>query len=257
MSHATSSAGLFWHLLSRLGEAQILLPAAFVFAWWLARRAAGRPLVRWWLSLVVVATLITTASKLAFIGWGIGSATLNFTGVSGHAMFAAAIYPLLAATLASSRAPRWQGLALVGGGAFALLIGVSRVIVGAHSPSEVIAGLVLGAAASAAALVLTHTPSTRTPLLMPFALALWLAVTPASAPPSNTHGMVTASRSHCPAAANPTPAARCCAPTSTGKRSSRTRGAIRRPRRADESGSSSPAARRAVARGGGPKLARR
>jgi len=180
-----------WSLIGRLGEAQLLLPAALVLAWWLARRSEGRALVQWWLPLLALAGAATTVTKVAFIGWGVGNADLDFTGVSGHAMFAAAVYPLLGAASAASRAPRWRRAALLGGYAFALLIGVSRVVDGAHSVSEVVAGLALGGAASALALRFAHAPPTRMPLLLPAALALWLAVTPATAPASPTHSLVT------------------------------------------------------------------
>ena len=44
----------------------------------------------------------TTASKVAFIGWGLGLSALDFTGISGHAMIASAVYPLLLGTLAAN-----------------------------------------------------------------------------------------------------------------------------------------------------------
>src|SRR5947208_3636310 len=97
-----------WSLIGRLGEAQLLLPAALAFAWWLARRSEARPLVQWWLSLMALAALVTTITKVAFIGWGVGNAAFDFTGVSGHAMFAAAVYPLLCAGVAASRARPWR-----------------------------------------------------------------------------------------------------------------------------------------------------
>ena len=191
MFDTASSVHPFWPLVSRLGEAQILLPAALAFALWFVRRGDARPLVRWWLMLLGVAIAVTTVSKVAFLGYGIGSVALDFTGVSGHAMFASAVYPLLAAALVASRPPRWQAAAVVTGFALALLIGVSRLAVGAHSWSEVLAGLALGGAASATALALAHTPHTRAPWLLPIGLAMWLSVTPAHAPPSQTHSMVT------------------------------------------------------------------
>lgn len=181
----------FWHLLTRLGEAQILLPAALLAALCLLRRPEGRPLVAWWLALLGVATLLTTASKVAFIGWGVGWPALNFTGISGHAMFAAAIYPLLLGTLNSRAGPVGRRLAVVAGGVLALLVGASRIVIGAHSGSEVLSGLVLGGTASAAALALTRLPRDLISPLIPAAVALWLALTPAHAPPSQTHSMVT------------------------------------------------------------------
>src|SRR5438128_493159 len=109
---AAATTSPFWFFVTRLGEAQILLPAALLFSWWLARRVATRPLVQWWLGLLAGAAAITTATKLAFLGWGIGIAALDFTGISGHAMFAAAVYPLLTAALSSPQTPRWRTLAI-------------------------------------------------------------------------------------------------------------------------------------------------
>ncbi|HJW11278.1 MAG TPA: phosphatase PAP2 family protein [Albitalea sp.] len=190
MWHA-GSVHPFWLLFTRLGEAQILLPAALVFSFWLARRPEARPLVQWWLTLLALAVGVTLGTKLAFIGWGVGSAPLDFTGVSGHAMLAAAVYPLLGAALAASQPPPWRYLALAGGIALAVLIGVSRVAVHAHSVSEVIAGLALGGAATAVALALARAPHSRVPLLLPLGLALWLIVLPPSAPSSPTHELIT------------------------------------------------------------------
>jgi membrane-associated phospholipid phosphatase len=188
---AAASSDPFWLFVTRLGEAQILLPAALLFSWWLARRVATRALVQWGLGLMAGAAAITTITKLAFLGWGIGIAAIDFTGVSGHAMFAAAVYPLLTAALSSPSRPRWRGLAIALGYALALLVALSRVVVGAHSSSEVVAGFVLGGLASAIALWFGHPPAARTPFLLPTALALWLSLTPLHAPPSNTHGIVT------------------------------------------------------------------
>ena len=180
-----------WHLVTRLGEAQILLPAALLALLLLLRNADSRPLaVRWWL-MVGTAALLTTASKVAFIGWGIGSSELNFTGISGHSMFAAAVYPLLFDTLASN-APHWgRRFALLVGCVLALLVGVSRVMVGAHSGSEVLAGLLLGAAVTVAASGLVRRPPVAHSLALPVVTALWLAVMTVYAPASRSHATVT------------------------------------------------------------------
>ena len=82
---------MFWHLITRLGEVQILLPAAVVAALVLAARRDSWPTVTLWLSLLGVAVLLTLASKLAFMGWGLGLPAFNFSGISGHAMMAAAL----------------------------------------------------------------------------------------------------------------------------------------------------------------------
>lgn len=181
----------FWHLITRLGEAQILLPAGLLAALSLARRPEGRPLVAWWLALLGAATLLTTASKVAFIGWGLGSAELNFTGISGHAMFAAAVYPMLLGALNSRASPPGRRLAVVAGALLALLVGASRIVIGVHSASEVVSGLLVGGTASAAALALIRLPRALINPLIPAIVALWLLLTPAHAPPSQTHSMVT------------------------------------------------------------------
>jgi membrane-associated phospholipid phosphatase len=142
-------------------------------------------------ALLSVAALVTTASKVAFIGWGIGWPELNFTGISGHAMFAAAVYPLLLGTLASHTPRAGRQLAMAAGCALALLVGVSRVVVGAHSVFEVLTGLMVGGTASAVALALVRLPHALIGPAIPAAVALWLALMPAHAPASRTHSVVT------------------------------------------------------------------
>ncbi|CAN5463997.1 phosphatase PAP2 family protein [soil metagenome] len=181
----------FWHAVTRLGEAQVMLPAALALLLWLAHRPAARLLVGWWLGMMVLATSITTATKIAFIGYGFGWAPLNFTGISGHAMFAAVVYPLLFLVLALARPVGWQRAALAAGYLLALLVGISRVMVGAHSPSEVIAGLLLGGAASAAAITIAHTPAIRMPVWLPLGVIASVLVLGVNAPPSRTHDLVT------------------------------------------------------------------
>ena len=45
-------------------------------------------------TLTAAAALITTVTKVAFIGYEVGYAPLDYTGISGHAMFAAAVLPV-------------------------------------------------------------------------------------------------------------------------------------------------------------------
>lgn len=182
----------YWAFVTRLGEAQILLPAALAALVWLLRRDEGRRLAAWWVALLSLAVALTTASKVAFIGFGWGIPVINFTGVSGHAMFAAAVYPLLFGTLAGALPPSGRRAALLAGCALALLVGVSRAVIGVHSWSEVVAGLAVGGAVSGVALALARLPRTTFGLAVPAAVALWLALTPVHAPASRTHDWVTA-----------------------------------------------------------------
>lgn len=181
----------YWHLITRLGEVQYLLPAALGVCLVLIRSDATRLLAVRWLQTLLIAALITLASKIAFIGWGIGSARFNFTGVSGHAMFAASIVPLLVATLASRFPQGWQKLAVFLSFALVLLVGVSRVAVGAHSASEVIAGLLLGSVASAMAIAHKGLPRGSWNQYVPMVVLAWLVLAPFQAPQLPTHSLVT------------------------------------------------------------------
>ena len=198
-----SAQAAAWHALTRLGEAQILLPAMLLAAGWLAWRGAPR-LALAWLGATGLAAVITTASKVAFLGYGIGWAALDFTGFSGHAMFAAAVLPLLL-QLAAGRAgsgapggsvararPRGPHNGLAAGFVLAGAVALSRVMVGAHSWSEVLAGFALGAAASALALRWAGAlPPLRSARWVPAALLGWALLGVVGAPPSRTHDWVT------------------------------------------------------------------
>ena len=181
----------FWHFLTRLGEMQILLPAAFLACIPLLHEPTSRGFVgRWWLA-VGLATLLTTATKLAFIGWGIGISALNFTGISGHAMFAAAVYPVLAALLASRLPPALQRLAFATGVTLAVGVGISRIEVGAHSMSEVIAGLALGGLVTLAATWQRPLPRDATRPIFQLLVIAWMVLTPVHTPQSRSHYFVT------------------------------------------------------------------
>jgi membrane-associated phospholipid phosphatase len=186
--HTYSAA---WALFTRLGEAQILLPAMAVALLWLVRDPNNRPLALAWIVATVVATVITTASKMAFIGWEVGYAPLDYTGVSGHSMFASVVLPVLA-RIAAGRAPRpWPRLAIGFGYLLAAAIAYSRVETGAHSVFEAVIGFVLGGAAAAVALRGTQAPQAPAPVWLAVGLLAWLMVLPMGAPPSRTHDWVT------------------------------------------------------------------
>ncbi len=180
-----------WSLLTRLGEAQILLPAMLLAAAWLAWRRGAVRLAVVWLLATLLAALLTTASKVAFIGYGLGFAARDFTGISGHAMFAAAIVPPLATLCAGGLLSRWRCAGAAAGYALAAAVAVSRVMVGAHSWSEVLAGFALGALASAIVLRGGHLPRFQLQRWVPLALLAWLVLTIGNAPPSQTHDWVT------------------------------------------------------------------
>lgn len=186
-----SGAALWWALLTRLGEAQILLPAMALALVWLARQPGGKPLALAWLLATAVAATITTISKVLFLGYAIGYAPLNLAGFSGHAMFAASVIPLLVRLAVGPQSADSRRRVLIFGYLLALAVAVSRVKVGAHSVSEVIIGYSLGTAASATALRAGHWPALKLARWMPIALLAWAVAAVGGAPASRTHDAVT------------------------------------------------------------------
>ncbi len=169
----------------------MLLPAALLCTFWLGWHGGLRRMAMLWLATLAAAALLTTASKLAFIGWGIGSAALDFTGFSGHAMFAAATLPVLLRTLAPPGIVAARGAAAVGM-ALAAVVAWSRVATAAHSAPEALAGFLLGSMASGCVLACGDFAAMRPrPRWLPLLMTVWLLATPGVAPPSRTHDMVT------------------------------------------------------------------
>lgn len=158
-----------WVAVSLSGHALLMLPlaAALGAAMWFggARREAG-----WWFGLLAAALGVTVVTKVAFFGWGIGVAALDFAGFSGHATNAAAIYPVLAAILLQRR-PAWaRRAAIVAAVGWSMMVAMSRLRLEQHTVSEVVAGLVLGWLVSSAFLHLA-----RRPLPLSWRQPAWIA----------------------------------------------------------------------------------
>lgn len=183
----------YWSAISNLGDIAITAPLAAGIAVLFAIGRAWR-LSLWWALLFFVGLLLVLISKLAFIGWGIGYQTLDFTGLSGHAMRAMAIFPVLGYLLTKkiSRSGFAKICAFFIFGGAALIVGISRLILHVHSWSEVFSGWLIGAAVSAsfiflirnwknistysAAIVLglASTPLLLTPYIEPTPTQSWL-----------------------------------------------------------------------------------
>jgi membrane-associated phospholipid phosphatase len=135
----------WWNGISFAADMSVMGPAGVAIALWLLVSRQWRLVLSWslWygggLALVVL-------SKLAFMSWGVGSSALDFTGFSGHAMRAGAVFPVLMYVLLQRAEPRWRHAGVLVGVAFAVLVAISRVVVHAHSVSEAVSGCVLGLA---------------------------------------------------------------------------------------------------------------
>ncbi|HYD94474.1 MAG TPA: phosphatase PAP2 family protein [Noviherbaspirillum sp.] len=157
----------YWESITAAGDANITLPAAALIALWLAAARMPRLALSWCLIFGGLLVLVG-ATKLAFIGWGLGIRALDFTGISGHASRATAVIPVLVYLLCQT----WQAgrlrSAVAAAYAAGALVACSRVAIGAHSESEVMIGFALGGAASAGFIRLA---SAQTPLR----ISGWLA----------------------------------------------------------------------------------
>ncbi|MEN3293839.1 MAG: hypothetical protein V7642_3092 [Burkholderiales bacterium] len=138
-----------WMTITRLGGITVTAPIALGIAAFLALEGERR-LAVWWCLLFSAGLALVVATKMAFIGWGIGIQPLDFTGASGHAMRAMALAPV-AFYLVLQNAPRHlRAAGVLAGYAFGVLIGISRLVLRAHTVSEVVAGWLLGAVVSMA-----------------------------------------------------------------------------------------------------------
>lgn len=152
-----------WQLISFFGDSTVLLPSAAVLFIVLMLRKTSRLQAWRWSLLFGITGAIVCASKLAFMGWGLGIRELDYTGFSGHSALSAAFWPIFLWLLSARFSAGVQKAAVVTGYVLAAVVGYSRLVIHAHSVSEVIAGLLLGAAGSALFLLLqkrtTHSES--------------------------------------------------------------------------------------------------
>ncbi|MBO9651403.1 MAG: phosphatase PAP2 family protein [Variovorax sp.] len=137
-----------WPAVTWFGDSGFLLPASlWITAWLGLPRVTRFSAVRWVLVFGLGCSVILV-SKLAFLGWGVGIAAIDFTGFSGHTALSASIWPVAGWLMASRQDHGVRVAAAAIGLVFAAVIGVSRIALDAHSYSEVLAGFLLGAAVS-------------------------------------------------------------------------------------------------------------
>lgn len=134
-----------WAIISHFGDITITACTALAIAGWLLIEGEKR-LASLWGLLFTGGLAIVVATKIAFIGWGIGIHAIDFTGISGHATRAAAVMPVLFYLVLQKAPPAVRATGAAFGLACGALVAVSRVAVHAHSISEAVAGLALGVA---------------------------------------------------------------------------------------------------------------
>ncbi|MGB9096405.1 phosphatase PAP2 family protein [Erwinia sp.] len=147
---------MFWHIvhiLTYFGDSMLLIPTAVIMAILITWKNSDRRAVWYWALAFCAAGAIVSLSKIAFLGYGIGSARYNFTGFSGHSAMSATLWPVMLWLLSGRFKPAWRTCAVVVGYLIPLMVGASRLVLNYHSTSEVIAGLILGFTLSTAFLV--------------------------------------------------------------------------------------------------------
>jgi membrane-associated phospholipid phosphatase len=171
----------WWYHLSALGGLNVTALLAFAIAAWLVGARSWR-LALAWCVLFGGALGVAAASQVAFLGWGIGVRALAFTGFSGHATRAAAVFPVALFLLLERRGLRredrrhqaraggqdrraggWLRAGVLAGALLAAAVAVARVKVGAHSPSEATAGCLLGLACAGLFIARTRAARDRSP----------------------------------------------------------------------------------------------
>jgi len=137
-----------------LGALRFCAPAVLLLVGWhLARRERREALA--WIAVGAAAALVPELVKAAVARprptfWPWLLPTTGYSFPSGHAVAGAALYPLL-----GWLALRGRGLGRVGcalGLAVGVFVGVGRLYVGVHWPSDVLAGWAIGTALSLGAI---------------------------------------------------------------------------------------------------------
>jgi hypothetical protein len=178
---------VWWFHLSALGGLNVTVLLALAVGAWLVGARSWRLALAWCL-LFGGASALAAASQMAFIGWGVGIRALEFTGFSGHATRAGAVFPVALYLLAEGRGraqvqvarvalpgalPGAFLAALLAGALLAAGVALARVRIGAHSPSEAVSGCLLGLAA--AGLFVAQARATREVSPRPLLLGLLAA----------------------------------------------------------------------------------
>ena len=124
----------------------ILLPLLALFALlWLRRQPPD------WIALAVSLTGASLANQLGKAFFARDRPTLftplmaetGYSFPSGHSQAALAFYGVLAYLLARRAPPRWRPAIYAAGGAWVLLVGLSRNYLSVHYPSDVLAAFAL------------------------------------------------------------------------------------------------------------------
>ena len=159
--HASPALDAAFVLSWVFGTRRFCVPLVLIaVAWHLARRERREALA--WAAVGLAVAVLPELLKAVFARprpalWPWLLPTTGYAFPSGHAVAGTAFYPLL-----GWLALRHRGLGRVGylaGALFGVYVGVGRLYLGVHWPSDVLAGWALGAALSGGAVVALTAPA--------------------------------------------------------------------------------------------------
>ncbi|MBF7993090.1 phosphatase PAP2 family protein [Rahnella laticis] len=139
---------MLWNILTYFGDSMLILPTGITLALFMLWKAYSPAISLIWLITLGISGLAVSISKLLFLAWGIGSSTFNFTGFSGHTTMSATLWPVMFWLISQRFQPDRRRLMIFVGYFIAIMVGISRLALHAHSVSEVISGLILGSLCS-------------------------------------------------------------------------------------------------------------
>lgn len=134
--------------ITELGDTSVVVTVTAIVAFWLIWRGAWRTLI-YWLTAIAGASAINTAIKAALerprpVELYLQGAS-NWSFPSGHSTVNAVLYGCLAMIIVRECRPALRVPVAAGAAALIILIGFSRLYLGAHWASDVFGGFVFGA----------------------------------------------------------------------------------------------------------------
>jgi membrane-associated phospholipid phosphatase len=132
-------------LLTGFGDLAVLLPLAAVMLLWLlvGRQRVG---ASGWILAVALCCAVTAAMKIYFSSCAFSP---ELQSPSGHTSFSVLVYGGIALVIAGQAAGWYRLMVLAATAALIGGIAISRIVLGAHTPLEVVFGMAIGATAVA------------------------------------------------------------------------------------------------------------
>lgn len=131
--------------VTNLGDAAVLLPLAGLMLFFLLSVRRRREALRW-LAAVALCVGSTAMLKIYFFDCPVG---VDLSSPSGHASLSTLVYGAAIVVVAAECGGPPRLLVICIGVALIFAIALSRVLLGAHSPDEVVLGVLIGAASLA------------------------------------------------------------------------------------------------------------